>query len=126
MPTTWTPEQNGNTGRMIFVDNEVIDVDALTHLVDESDIFNKIVGGSLTWLVEQNGNTGRMIWVDNETVYVDSKRYYIDEATVFTKEPHSPVYVADDEVNWIDVAYLADGTYLADGSIHAGVQVLLH
>jgi hypothetical protein len=41
MPTTWTPEQNGNTGRMIFVDNEVYYVDDETHYVDESDIFIK-------------------------------------------------------------------------------------
>lgn len=41
MSTTWTPEQNGNTGRMIFVDNEVLYVDDQTHLVDESDVFLK-------------------------------------------------------------------------------------
>ncbi len=41
MATTWTPEQNGNTGRMIFVDCEVIYVDDETHLVDESDVFIK-------------------------------------------------------------------------------------
>jgi hypothetical protein len=43
MATTWTPEQNGNTGRMIFVDNEVLYVDDQTHLVDESDVFTKEV-----------------------------------------------------------------------------------
>jgi hypothetical protein len=41
MTTTWIQEQNGNTGRMIFVDNEVIYVDDETHYVDESDIFIK-------------------------------------------------------------------------------------
>ncbi len=41
MTTTWTPEQNGNTGRMIFVDCEVLYVDDETHYVDESDIFIK-------------------------------------------------------------------------------------
>lgn len=41
MTTTWTPEQNGNTGRMIFVDNEVLYVDDQTHYVDESDVFIK-------------------------------------------------------------------------------------
>jgi hypothetical protein len=43
MTTTWTPEQNGNTGRMIFVDNEVLYVDDETHYVDESDVFTKEV-----------------------------------------------------------------------------------
>lgn len=39
MSTTWTPEDNGNTGRMIFVDNEVYYVDDETHFVDGSDVF---------------------------------------------------------------------------------------
>ena len=41
MATTWTPEQNGNTGRMIWADNEVYDVDDEEHMVDGSDVYDK-------------------------------------------------------------------------------------
>ena len=37
--STWIPEQNGHTGRMIYVDNEVIYVDSEKYMVDGSDIY---------------------------------------------------------------------------------------
>lgn len=36
---TWIPEQNGHTGRMIYVDNEVVYVDSEKYMVDGSDIY---------------------------------------------------------------------------------------
>ena len=44
MTTTWTPEQNGNTGRMIWADNETIYSDSEDYYSDGSDVFDKEVG----------------------------------------------------------------------------------
>lgn len=43
MATTWIPEDNGNTGRMIWADNETIYSDSEDYYADGSDVYDKEV-----------------------------------------------------------------------------------
>jgi hypothetical protein len=112
MTTTWSKEQNGNTGRMIFVDSTLFPSE--DYLVDGSGVYNKdlqegvfgvrfvesgedvvfedgdvvFFSGDISddiWLLEQNGHTGRMIYADNEVIKVDSNSYFDDGSDVFFK-----------------------------------------
>ena len=76
-----------------------------------------------TWIPEQNGNTGRMIFVDNEVIYVDDETHFVDESDVFTGESGGLVVWGKESFYWV---FLADGSYIANGSIKAGMTPTLY
>jgi hypothetical protein len=109
MPTTWTPEQNGNTGRMIFVDNVTLFVDSETYFSDGATVFMsdripvvnvefedsdvlfidthvRFSEPAPLWFTERVGSTGRMVFADNETLFVDDIVHLVDGSDVFTRE----------------------------------------